>query len=48
MRNKWGHGTFGICKHLGIIEKKEMKQNGMLEKVRFMELCKTEFISIPY
>lgn len=37
MRNKWRRNAFGICKHLGIIEKK-IKQNGMLEKIRFMEL----------
>ena len=25
MRNTWGHSTFGVCKHLGIIEKKRNK-----------------------
>ena len=32
MRNKWGHSTFGICKHLGIIEKKRNKAKWYVRK----------------
>ena len=32
MKNKWGHSTFGICKHLGITEKKRNKAKWYVRK----------------